>query len=177
MNRPLHQIQTELKAAVAAQAAPLPDLAALEREVSLATARATLDPMKRGDLLLAVTSLEEAQARHQEQYARNTRVRELQQELSVAEAEERMAGIRAADATMDGLEGEFIAGAKQLCRLADQMRRQNLALTASVPGYKSRGMPSFDFAFFTPMGWQGRTSEHIKTSALVWLNRENDKAA
>jgi hypothetical protein len=156
---------------------PLPDLQALEHRLAVVGAQAQLDTALRGELAVANLNLEQAKAAHARNAAINTELARLTHEQSVQEAEERARLINAATEQVSALRADFAAQAKALCRLYEQMHQLNSRYQQTIPGYRAARLPEFDFPMMTPAGWQGITSEHVRTNALHWLNAEKKEAA
>lgn len=156
---------------------PLPDIAAHERHLMLASAKASVDINLRGEVVAADMALKAAHAAHKRNAEINSELQSLERQLSMAEAEQRTLQIEEATKKVQSLHNEFNAQAKSLCRLYEQMHQQNLHAARTVPGYRPIRLPEFNLPMMLPAGWQGVTSELIKTHSLPWLNAEKKEAA
>jgi len=155
----------------------LPDIQELEHRIAVLGAQCQVNLNLKGELKDAIEHLD----RVRKATARNNDIKfqivHLEQAKSQLEAEERLRKIDNANKRMLEMKAEFNATAKSLCRLYEQMHRQNRIYQNSVPGFNPMRLPEFNFPFMLPMGWNGVTSDLIKQNSLPWLNKEKPEAA
>lgn len=156
---------------------PLPDIPQLEHRVALLGAQAQININLKGELSAAVDNLFHAHKKHIRNAEINTEIKNLTTLKDQQEAEERQRKIDEATQHMTTMQSEFNTLCKQICRHYEQMHRANLHYERTAPGYRPLRLPEFNFPAMLPPGWQGVTSDMIRSKSLHWLNAEKDKAA
>lgn len=153
-----------------------PNIERLNQRVAITTAQATLDPGLRGELQVALNDLRQGQATIAANKERAARIRQLQHELTEAEQQARMAAIELANNALANANAEYLAAGKTLIRayrrlLIQQRRSQH------TPGAKTAIPSGFNFAPANPAGWDGFTSDMMRSGPLPFEQREQEREA
>ena len=154
---------------------PLPDRAVIKASIATLTAKATVDAGYKGELVLALNQLQQADKIHAEYKALGDHLLRLMDELSEAERQEGVAIRELASKRMQVALNEFNAHAK-----AATMAYAALIQQARTSGY-SAALPKFDASTLRPISWQGPVSDIMQQAsnpfrALPWMDDEREAA-
>lgn len=153
----------------------LADRTAIKSRISLISAKAQIDNRHKGDLVLALNELADADKAHSEHAALGDKLNRLLDEFNESTRMEGVAAREAAGHRMQEAEQDFNAHAR-----AAAMAYARLIIAARQCG-STKQLPIFDASSIRPISWNGPVSSIMTQSAnpllaLPWMQPEREAA-